>query len=110
MRRAIYCAVLLLSCCRLRAQSADAQLEGFFKKYLEEHCAMRPLDATRLGDHRFDHLLDDVSKTSRARWVEHERRTLKELPTRVNYSKLTRAGQIDFEIFKHELERSIWLA
>jgi len=89
---------------------ADLRLDALFKDYLEEHFRQQPLEATQLGDHRFDHLLDDVTPKARERWQAHARRTLQELPRKVDYAKLSRAGQIDFEIFKHELTRSIWLA
>lgn len=71
---------------------------------------MRPTEATGLGDHRFDHLLDDVSAPARRRWLEHSKGELKELAKRVDYKKLTRAGQIDYEILADELKRSIWIA
>ncbi len=100
----------LFSLVTAAAQDADGQLNAFFKNYLEEHFKLRPLNATRLGDHRFDHLLEDVSKDSRRKWVEHDRRTLGELGRRVDYKSLTRAGQIDFEIFRSDLERGLWLA
>lgn len=93
-----------------RAADAEQDLQAYFRQYLDEHFALRPLDASRLGDHRFDNLLEDVSKASRDRWLEHDRKILKELPRRVAYSKLSRAGQIDFEIFQHDLERGIWSA
>jgi uncharacterized protein (DUF885 family) len=92
------------------AQDADARLNAFFKGYLEEHFRQRPLEATRLGDHRFDHLLDDVSRAARDGWLAHARKALRELPKQVDYAKLSRDGQIDFEIFKQELTRNIWLA
>ncbi|HKS37787.1 MAG TPA: DUF885 domain-containing protein, partial [Verrucomicrobiae bacterium] len=43
-------------------------------------------------------------------WLAHARKTLKELPKQVDYAKLSRPGQIDFEMLKHELETQIWLA
>jgi uncharacterized protein (DUF885 family) len=46
----------------LQAQDADAKLQAFFKQYLDEHFRQQPTDATGLGDHRFDGLLDDVSR------------------------------------------------
>lgn len=93
-----------------QAQVADAQLDSFFKNYLEEHFRQRPLDATRLGDHRFDHLLDDISRKAQDDWSRHARRTLKALPKQVDFAKLSRAGQIDFEIFQHDLTTDLWLA
>jgi len=92
------------------AQEADAQLNAYFENYLDEHFRQQPLEATQLGEHRFDHLLDDVTPKAREGWLAHARQTLQGLSRKVDYSKLTRAGQIDFEIFKQELTRTIWLA
>lgn len=87
----------------------DATLEAFFKEYLEERFRLQPLDATRLGDHRFDHLLDDLSPPARQKQIEHTETALKNLSRKIEYSKLSRAGQIDFEILKHDLETGLWL-
>jgi uncharacterized protein (DUF885 family) len=88
----------------------DVRLTAFFKEYLEDLFRQRPLDATRLGDHRFDDRLDDLSPAARAAWVERDRRTLAELPKRVDYQKLSRSGQIDYDILRHNLTASLWLA
>ncbi|HET6410241.1 MAG TPA: DUF885 domain-containing protein, partial [Chthoniobacteraceae bacterium] len=87
----------------------DQKLEQFFRGYLEERFRMQPLDATRLGDHRFDHLLDDLSADARREQREFTRSILKRLPKEVDYRKLSRDGQVDFEILTHELETSLWL-
>lgn len=87
----------------------DAKLEGFFNEYLEERFRLAPLDATRLGDHRYDHLLDDLSAEGLERQREFTRGVLKRLSREVDYKKLSRAGQIDFEILRHELETALWL-
>lgn len=92
------------------AQDADAKLDAFFHQYLEETFHQRPTEATRLGDHRFDNLLDDISAQARAGWTAHERRTLDQLSKQVDKTRLTRDGQVDFEIFQHHLETEIWLA
>ena len=92
------------------AQNAeDSKLEAFFQKHLDASFRMRPVEATSLGDHRFDHLLDDISKEARGEWLKHNRTILKELPRAVDYKKLSRAGQVDFEIFQQDLQRDIWL-
>ena len=92
------------------AQSeADGKLTAFFQSYLQEHFRQQPLDATSLGDHHFDALLDDLSPSARAGWHELARRTLTELLQRVPYASLSRDGQIDFEIFRHNLETQLWL-
>ncbi len=92
------------------AQSADEKLEKFFKVYLDESFELRPFDATMLGDHRFDHLLDDISPEARVRWLEHSRKQLEKLKREIVVQDLSRSGQIDYEIFGDELIRNIWLA
>lgn len=87
----------------------DAKLASFFQDHLERRFRMEPSVATQLGDHRFDGELEDVSATSRAAWDAHTRSVLAELPKAVDYARLSRAGQIDFEILRHSLESSVWL-
>src|SRR5262245_19320910 len=82
----------------------DAKLNAFFKSFLDEDAKIAPVAASRLGDHRYDHLLDDVSATARAKSLERYKKTLAELAQRVDYAKLTRPGQIDYEIWKRDLE------
>ncbi|HYG24050.1 MAG TPA: DUF885 domain-containing protein [Verrucomicrobiae bacterium] len=90
------------------ATTADDNLNAFFKDYLEERFRQQPLDATRLGDHRFDHLLDDISAEARARWLASARSALKNLSRKVMFKELSRDGQIDFEIFQTDLKAQIW--
>lgn len=89
--------------------SEDEKLQAFFKAYLEQNFRQQPMAATGLGDHRFDALLDDISPEARAGWKRLTQQTLKQLPKQVDYKKLSRAGQVDFEILRQELQREIWL-
>jgi hypothetical protein len=86
------------------------QTRRVFRAYLDRSFRDEPLSATRLGDHRFDDRLDDLSAEARAGNLERDRRTLAELPTRVDRDQLSRDARIDFDIFRHHLVRSIWLA
>jgi len=109
----IIIAVILLQAAlpsRVIAQAGeDGKLTVFFKNYLEEHFRQQPMDATGLGDHRFDNLIDDISPQARAGWLALAKKTLAELPQQVAYKGLTREGQIDFEIFQHSLQTDVWL-
>jgi uncharacterized protein (DUF885 family) len=67
------------------------------------------MSATQLGDHRFDHQLEDLTRAGRARWLELLRRTRDELPRQVDSAQLSPAAQLDFAILQHELGKSIWL-
>ncbi len=89
--------------------SADQSLRTFFHQYLEADFQFSPLRASRLGDHRFDALLDDLSAPARAKRVELLRQTLGRMPQVVDYAKLSRDGQVDFEILRDRLTFDLWL-
>src|SRR3954470_7887971 len=101
--------LLLVSSMPLCAQNPDGRLEEFFKTYLDGHFQQQPMEATRMGDHRFDAQLEDLMPESRAKWLDLTKKTLKELPREVPYSKLSRDGQIDFEILQQTLKADEWL-
>jgi uncharacterized protein (DUF885 family) len=93
-----------------RGESADERLAAFFKEYLDATFALRPLDATMLGDHRFDHLLDDITPAARRRWLEFWKAQLAQLDATFAEAPLTADGRLDRDILRDELVRSIWLA
>ena len=115
MKRACF-ALLLLFIARPLAESGtqpeteDAKLQQHFKQFLDVEFKLNPLNATRVGIHDYDHLLDDVSPKARAASIERTRKTYDELPRKIDYKKLSRSAQIDFEIWQHELKKEIWLA
>ncbi len=90
------------------APAGDAQLAALFKRYLDERLQMRPLEATQLGDHRFDSQLEDLRPEARAGWLEHTRKWLQELPRQIDPKTLSPDGRVDFETFKHDLEAEAW--
>src|SRR5262249_39153771 len=109
----LFFAVLTTMLSMPRAGAADdgaAALTVFFQKYLDQRFRLQPLDGTRLGDHRNDHLLEDLSPESRKAWAELARQTLRDLESQFDGQKLSRANQIDLEILKHHLTYSLWLA
>lgn len=94
---------------QLAAQTADEKLAQFFKNHLDECFKLRPLEASMLGEHRYDHLLDDISKEARAGWLAHTRRQLVKLISDIPVTELSADGKIDYEILRDDLERNIWL-
>src|SRR4051812_5981344 len=96
--------IMLSSVAPLSAGEADEKLLSVFKIYLDAHFQLRPLEATRLGDHRFDSQLEELTPAARARWLELTRKTLADLPKQVDYQQLSRSSQIDFETFQHDLK------
>jgi uncharacterized protein (DUF885 family) len=100
---------LLLGCGACLAQEGDKALEEFFRGYLDASFALRPTSATDLGDHRFDGKLDDLSKPAREAWLTLDRQTLSDLPKKIRPEALSPAARTDYEIFRDDLVRSIWL-
>jgi uncharacterized protein (DUF885 family) len=91
------------------AQAADSPLETFFRRYLDERFALHPVDATALGDHRFDDKLDDLSPAALEKSLAHLKATRAKLRKEIPRAKLLPDEQINFDIFAHELEASIWV-
>ena len=42
------------------ADTADQRLADFFRDHLQESFRLRPIEASTLGDHAYDDLLDDI--------------------------------------------------
>ena len=115
MKLAMACGLLALLGCAATLRAADdkgedARLLDFFKSYLDETFRAEPMTATRLGDHRYDDRLDDLSKEARAANLERDRKALADLPKRVDAAKLSPDDRLDYEILRHHLERAVWLA
>jgi uncharacterized protein (DUF885 family)/endonuclease/exonuclease/phosphatase family metal-dependent hydrolase len=95
------------------AGTADGRLAAFFRDHLQESFRLRPLEASMLGDHAYDHLLDDISPEARAAWLDHWKQQLAALERDFGgeaLEKLSVDGRIDYEILRDDLLRSIWLA
>src|SRR3954469_15429933 len=84
------------------AAAGEERLQSFFRNYLDERFAMHPMEATQLGDHRFDDKLDDLSPAAIERSLQHLKKTRANLRKEIDRTKLSRDGQIDFEIFDHD--------
>jgi uncharacterized protein (DUF885 family) len=88
----------------------DARLAKYFETYLDAEFVRHPYDATRAGNHDYDDRLDDLSPEARAEDLRRAKATLADVAKQIDIAKLSRAGQIDFEIFTHALKFSVWRA
>ena len=91
----------------LGAPTADQAYERVAQRYMNEALALDPVDATQLGDHRFDSLTNDESPAGRARLVTVSRSLLADLD-KVDTAQLSRAKQVDAHLLHHALEYTIW--
>ena len=88
----------------------DARLAKAFQTYLDEEFRLHPLFATQQGNHEYDDQLDDISPAARAKDDERAKAWLAKLPKEIDAKKLSRDGQIDYEIWTHSLKYALWSA
>src|SRR5262249_13200955 len=87
----------------------DTRLANLFQSYLDQEFARHPVYATQQGNHEHDDRMDDLSPEARKKDIERTRSILADLAKEIDPAKLSRNGQIDFEIWKHSLSYSLWL-
>ncbi len=89
------------------ASSADQRFEALAARFVDEAPAYSPVGATRLGDHRFDAELDQVSDEARRAELQFYTAVLKELGT-IERAELSRANQVDAALLEHDAKYTIW--
>ncbi len=87
----------------------DARLNAAFDAYLKEWFRREPVTATSLGDHSHDDRLDDLSPEARRSNLDFQKATLERLGREIDAGRLTPAGRVDLDVFRRNLEASIWL-
>lgn len=88
----------------------DARVASKFQDWLDDQCKRHPMFATYLGNHDYDHELDDLSPRARALDLENDKTVLAELQQQIDLKRLSRNAQIDLEIWQHFLEYRVWQA
>jgi uncharacterized protein (DUF885 family) len=87
--------------------ATDTTFEAISKRYLDEMVALTPVNATSLGDHRFDGELDDVSPAGYDRRAALAHELLGEVQA-LDSTELSRANQVDAHLLESELQYQIW--
>ncbi len=86
---------------------ADRTFETLGRRWLDRSMRYSPVSATTIGDHRFDHNIDDVSAAGRNAALRFTRDTLRRLEA-IDKAQLSRANQVDYEILANSLRAQIW--
>ena len=87
--------------------AADTRFEALGTRFIAEFGRYSPVNATALGDHRFDGDLDDLSAAGRAQNAAWVRRLLGELED-IDRSALSRANQVDAAMLENQLRYALW--
>lgn len=113
MKRAIVCMFLLcFVSCPIFAAEHDAGFEELARKFVDEYPAFSPVNATCLGDHRHDSLIEEISTEA----FERKNMYLRNLEVTLyefEYDKLSVRNRIDHELLRNfvhaELFRNVEL-
>ncbi len=89
------------------APAADTQFTELSARALEGWLRSSPVSATRIGEHRHDHEIDDLSPAGRAQRLAFNKGILAELDT-LDPATLTRESQVDAAILRNRLQSDIW--
>jgi uncharacterized protein (DUF885 family) len=88
------------------ANSEDARLTAFLDKEFADSLAMRPQLATRLGMKEGEDKLDDISDAAALKRLEQQRDSVARMKAQFDRSKLSPAGQTNYDIWETELQRA----
>lgn len=90
-----------------RSFNEDRKFELTATQFIERFLALHPQWATALGEHRYDHLLDDYSREgirTRMAFFQAYLDTLDE----INPSRLSASNHVDYRILRNEIKSSIF--
>lgn len=99
---------LLFGGCTAKEDKKTTEVKMTFNEWLdsyyEERMKLFPLEATQIGDNRYNHLLpNDISESFRAQLREFYSRYQSDLST-YNRDSLSDQEQVSYDIFKREME------
>ena len=90
------------------AQSdTDLAFENIAAAFVNNLPAISPANATQLGDHRQDSVLDQVGSDGRLAVVRIYEQHLAELQN-IDWQALSRANQVDADLLLNEIESRLW--
>lgn len=111
MRKALFFALIItaLLCQGCEEETHDARFKALAHNYMEQTMAMHPEWATYLGDHRYDHMLNDYSEKGVLASRALNAAFLDSLKV-IDLEKLSQTNQIDYRILRHQIKYNIFSA
>src|SRR4051812_26647973 len=88
------------------AKAEDARLTAFLDAEFAKDLELRPQLATRLGIKTGEDRLDDISDAGQLRRLEARRASVARMKAQFDRSRLSPAGQTNYDIWATELERA----
>jgi len=89
------------------SSAADDAFQKLAAEFIDELPRFSQVSATSVGDHRYDHVLDEVDGDARSRKLALYRKYRRALRA-IDREELSRANQVDAELLRAEIDSSIW--
>ena len=89
------------------AADMDTEFEKIGERYIAQVTEFSPVQATGLGDHRFDGELDDISPETRERQKNWIQKVTAQLAA-IKPDRLSRRHQVDWALMNHSLNARLW--
>ncbi len=89
------------------AETPDARFEAAANSFIERYLAFSPVEATQLGDHRFDDRMPDFSAAARLERVKACRALLSELE-QLKPATLAKENGVDLKILRLNVESLVF--
>ena len=89
------------------ASAANHQFQQISTRFLAAALKASPVEATALGEHRYDRLLPDISPAGRLARRQTWQGFLAQL-ARINPAQLSRDNQVDLALLRNELQYRVW--
>lgn len=83
------------------------QFKGIASQFIASSLYFAPVEATALGEHKYDLRLPDITPRGRKLRRMMSIGLLAQLAG-INYAKLSPASQVDYRVLKNELEYRVW--
>jgi len=99
--------VALAATTATQTQDANAAFAALSDRALAHWTSVGPVNATYLGEHRYDGEIDDYSAAGRAKALAGSQRLLAELDG-IKAGSLSRQNQVDAALLRNQLRFDIW--
>ena len=91
----------------MRVAIADQQFQSIASRFIAAAMKVSPVEATALGEHKYDSLLPDITAKGRTERRQTWHGFLSQL-ARIDSAKLSRGNQVDLALLRNELHYRVW--
>ncbi|RXR05368.1 DUF885 domain-containing protein [Pseudoxanthomonas composti] len=89
------------------AGQADLKFAELSGRALQGWMQLSPVNATQIGEHKYDNRIDDLSQAGRDKSLKFAKDMLAELDT-LQVDALSRQNQVDAAILRNQLQYEVW--